>query len=102
MTTKELLTENAISRDEKIAHLKKLCLWREYRNEVMKGEVIKGDKLDLRPLNSIETLLNSKVSWRLFLFMSFAFFRTSKGYDFWAHVANYGKRPDRSRRVNKR
>lgn len=93
MRTKELLSKNVITRDEKIAQLKKMGLWREYRNEVMKG-----DELDLRTSSSLEISLNYDVSWRLFLFSSFLFIRTVKGHDFWSHVANYGNRPDRPKR----
>lgn len=97
MRTKELLSKNAITRDEKIAQLKKLGLWREYLKEV-KTE----DERDLNSIDSLDTWLNSSVSWKYFLYGSFLFARTAKGFDFWACVAKYGERPDRPRRVNKR
>lgn len=90
MRTKELLSKTALTMDEKIAHLKKLGLWREYQNEVNTG-----DERCLKPIGLLENLLNSNVSWKNFLYSSFMFVRTAKGHDFWMHVANYGKRPDR-------
>ena len=96
MTTKELISKNAITRDEKIAQLKKIGLWREYLKEVKRE-----DERDLNSISSLDMLLNSSVSWKYFLFGSFTFACTEKGYDFWARVANYGERPDRPRRVNK-
>ena len=96
MRTKELLSKNAITRDEKIAQLKKLGLWREYQNEVNTG-----DKRCLKSISFLENLLNSNVSWKNFLYSSFMFVCTAKGHDFWMHVANYGKRPDRPRRKYK-
>ena len=96
MRTNELLSKKAISRDEKIAQLKKMGLWREYLKEV-KLE----DERDLNSISSLDTLLNSSVSWKDFLYGSFLFACTTKRFDFWARVANYGERPDRPRRVNK-
>nr|DAG62267.1 MAG TPA: hypothetical protein [Caudoviricetes sp.] len=96
MRTKELLSKTALTRDEKIAHLKKLGLWREYQNEVKKSY-----KRRLKSISFLENVLNSNVSWKNFLYSSFVFVRTSKGHDFWMHVANYGKRPDRPRRKYK-
>lgn len=90
MRTKELLSKDVITRDEKIAHLKKLGLWREYQNEVKKG-----NERDLNPISSLDELLNCRADWIFFLYGSFTFACTAKGYDFWAHVANYGERPDR-------
>ena len=96
MRTKELLSKHVITRDEKIAQLKKLGLWREYLKEVNKG-----DERDLRTSSSLENLLNSNVSWKTFMFASFMFVRTAKGHDFWVHVAYFGNRPDRPRRKYK-
>ena len=96
MRTKELLSESVITRDEKITHLKKLGLWREYLKELKKE-----DKWDSRSTSSLENLLNSDLSWKNFLFGSFVFTHTDKGHDFWVHVANYGKRPDRPKRKYK-
>ena len=93
MRTKELLSKSVITRDEKIAHLKKLGLWREYLKEVNVW-----DEQCLSTSSSLELLLNSNVSWKTFLYASFRFTRTVKGNDFWSHVANYGKRPDRLKR----
>lgn len=96
MRTKELLSKNVINRDEKIAQLKKMDLWREYLKEVKRE-----DERYLILTRSLDTWLNSSVSWKDFLYGSFLFACTTKGFDFWAHVANYGERPDRPRRVNK-
>lgn len=93
MRTKELLSKSVITRDEKIAHLKKLGLWREYLKEVNAW-----DEQCLSTSSSLELLLNSNVSWKTFLYASFSFARAVKRHDFWSHVANYGKRPDRLKR----
>lgn len=96
MKTKELLSKTALTRDEKIAHLKKLGLWREYQKELKKS-----DERDSISTSSLENLLNSDVNWRIFLFGSFVFTHTDKGYDFWVHVADYGNLPDRPKRKYK-
>lgn len=90
MRTKELLSKNVITRNEKISHLKKLGLWREYLKELKKE-----NERGLRSTSYLDNLLNSDLSWKNFLFGSFIFARTAKGLDFWIYVANYGERPDR-------
>lgn len=96
MRTKELLSKTVLTRDEKIAHLKKLGLWREYQNEVKKE-----NERDIRSKIPLENLLNSDVSWKRFLFVSFVFRLTTKGHDFWIHVSYFGNRPDRPKRKYK-
>ena len=97
MRTKELLSKGVITRDEKIAQLKKLGLWREYLKEVKKKE----GEWALGSSRSLEILLNCADSWKNFLFMSFRFTHTKRGYDFWVYVALYGKRLDRPKRKYK-
>lgn len=93
MKTNELLSKKVLTRDEKIAHLRKLGLWREYCKEVKKA-----DLSDSRTLSTLESSLNGNANWSLFIYDSFAFVHTDKGYDFWSYVSLYGKRPDAPKR----
>ena len=87
MRTKELLKKQSLTREEKIAHLKKLGLWREFKKELRKCD---GDILYEI---SLPNLLESQISWSAFLFGSFIFSTTSRGHEFWVHVANHGVKP---------
>lgn len=87
MRTKELLLKEKLTREEKIAHLKKLGLWREFQREL---KVCEGDFS--YPL-ALQQVLESQMSWREFLCSSFAFSETSRGHEFWYCVAKDGKKP---------
>lgn len=87
MRTKELLLKEKLTRDEKIAHLKKLGLWREFQKEL---KAFYGDLL--YPL-ALQQALKSQISWREFLRNSFKFSETSRGHEFWVHVADHGVKP---------
>ena len=87
MRAKELLLKEKLTREEKIAHLKKLGLWREFKREL---KVCEGDLL--YPL-VLQQVLESQTSWREFLCSSFLFSETSRGHEFWYYVAKNGKKP---------
>ena len=87
MRTKELLLKEKLTREEKIAHLKKLGLWREFQKELKKGY---GDILYSA---AVQYLLEIQTSWYNFLFISFIFSETSRGLEFWSYVAKNGKKP---------
>lgn len=87
MRTKELLLKNDLTRGEKIAHLKKLRLWREFQIELTAQ---KGHPLYLFTLHYI---LNLKCGWETFISSSFIFSRTKRGHEFWHYVAKNGKKP---------
>ena len=87
MRTNELLLKEKLAREEKIAHLKKLGLWREFQRELKASA---GDFL--YPI-TLQNVLEIQVSWRKFLFISFIFSETSRGHDFWYYVAKNGKKP---------
>lgn len=93
MKTNELLSKNVLTRDEKIAHLRKLGLWREYCKEVKRADLMGSPSI-----STLESLLNGSTSWREFLYGSFIFTRTDRHHDFWSYVAKYGKRLDRPKR----
>lgn len=91
MRTKELLSKEFITRDEKIAHLKKLGLWREYCREVKRE-----DERDARRVSILDSLLNEDAEdWLSFIFRSFVFAHSDRGHVFWSCVASEGKRPNR-------
>ena len=87
MRTKELLEKQDLTEEEKIAHLKKLGLWREFQNELKKCDG------DLVYLLTLQYVLKSRSTWRSFLFGSLVFYKTSRGHDFWLHVADHGVKP---------
>ena len=87
MRTKELLEKQGLTKEEKIAHLKKLGLWREFQKELKKGY---GDILYS---TALRYLLEIQIPWCSFLSRSFPFSKTPRGYEFWAHVAEKGKKP---------
>lgn len=87
MKTKELLEKQDLTKEEKIAHLKKLGLWREFQNELKKCNG------DLTYLLTLQYVLKSRSTWRSFLFGSLVFYKTSRGHEFWKYVANNGKKP---------
>ena len=87
MRTKELLGKKSLTEEEKIAHLKKLGLWREFKKELKKCD---GDLL--YPIQLQHALIRS-CTWRAFLLGSFIFYRTSRGSEFWHYVAENGKKP---------
>ena len=87
MRTKELLSKAKLTRDEKITHLKKLGLWREFQRELKACE---GDFLYPFTLNHV---LEYQISWHAFLLGSLIFRKTSRGSEFWHYVADNGKKP---------
>lgn len=87
MRTKELLLKNKLTREEKIAHLKKLGLWREFQREL---KALEG--AFLYPF-TLQYVLNYGDDWRTFISGSLVFRRTKRGYEFWSHVAKNGKKP---------
>lgn len=87
MRTKELLEKKELTKEEKIARLKKLGLWREFQKELKKGY---GDILYS---TALQYLLEIQIPWCSFLSRSFSFSKTLRGYEFWAHVAEKGKKP---------
>lgn len=87
MRTNELLLKNDLTRDEKIAHLKKLGLWREFQIELKAQE---GYPLYLFTLRHV---LNFRCGWGAFISCSLIFSRTKRGHGFWHYVAKNGKKP---------
>lgn len=87
MRTNELLLKNDLTRDEKIAHLKKLGLWREFQMELKAQE---GYPLYLFTLQHV---LNRRDDWWMFISGSLIFSITKRGHEFWHYVAKNGKKP---------
>lgn len=87
MKAKELLLKNELSKDEKIEHLKKLGLWREFKKEL---KACGGDFL--YPI-TLQYVLNYRDDWWRFISGSLIFSRTKRGHDFWYYVAKNGKKP---------
>ena len=87
MRVKELLLKEKLTREEKIAHLKKLGLWREFQRELKACE---GDFL--YPI-TLQHMLNYKCDWDMFISGSLIFRRTKRGHEFWHYVAKNGKKP---------
>ena len=87
MRTNELLLKNKLTREEKIAHLKKLGLWREFQRELKACE---GDFL--YPI-TLQHVLNYRDGWWMFISGSLIFRRTKRGHEFWHYVAKNGKKP---------
>lgn len=87
MRTNDLLLKEKLTRDEKIAHLKKLGLWREFQRELKACE---GDFL--YPF-TLQHVLNYRTDWQMFISGSLIFRRTKRGHDFWHYVAKNGKKP---------
>ena len=87
MRTNELLLKNKLTREEKIAHLKKLGLWREFQRELKACE---GDFL--YPI-TLQHVLNYRDNWWMFISGSLIFRRTKRGHEFWQYVAKNGKKP---------
>lgn len=93
MKTSDLLSKKVLTRDEKIAHLKKLGLWREYCKEVKRADLMESPSI-----STLESLLDWNAGWCGFLCGSFVFARTDRHHDFWSYVSKYGKRLDRPKR----
>lgn len=87
MRTKELLERQSLTKEEKIAHLKKLGLWREFQIELKAQE---GYPLYLFTLRHV---LNFRRGWGAFISCSLIFSRTKRGHGFWHYVAKNGKKP---------
>lgn len=87
MRTNELLLKNKLTREEKIAHLKKLGLWREFQIEL---KALEGAFLYQITLQHV---LNHRDDWRTFISGSLIFSRTKRGHEFWHYVAKNGKKP---------
>lgn len=87
MRTKELLSKSRLTREEKIAHLKKLGLWREFQRELKACE---GDFL--YPF-TLQHMLDYRNDWWTFISGSLIFSRTKRGHEFWQYVAKNGKKP---------
>ena len=87
MRTKELLSKSRLTREEKIAHLKKLGLWREFQRELKACE---GDFL--YPF-TLQHMLDYRCDWDMFISGSLIFRKTFRGSAFWWHVAKNGKKP---------
>ena len=87
MRTNELLLKNKLTREEKIAHLKKLGLWREFQRELKDLE-----GTFLYP-STLQHVLNYIDDWCTFISGSLIFRRTKRGYEFWSYVAKNGKKP---------
>ena len=87
MRTKELLLKNDLTREEKIAHLKKLGLWREFQKEIKKRYA------DILYPTALQHALIRRCTWRDFLLDSLIFRRTSRGREFWLYIADNGKKP---------
>ena len=87
MRTKELLSKAKLTRDEKIAHLKKLGLWREFQRELKDLE-----GTFLYPI-TLQHVLNCRDDWWMFISGSLIFRRTKRGHEFWHYVAKNGKKP---------
>lgn len=73
MRTKELLLKEKLTRDEKIAHLKKLGLWREFQREL---KTLEG--AFLYPI-TLQHVLNYRDDWQMFISGSLIFSRTKRG-----------------------
>lgn len=87
MRTNELLLKNELTREEKIAHLKKLGLWREFQRELKALEEAFLHQITL------QHVLNYRCDWWMFISGSLIFRRTKRGYEFWHYVAKNGKKP---------
>ena len=87
MRTKELLEKKSLTKEEKIAHLKKLGLWREFQKELRKCEGYL-----LYPA-TLQRVLEKQLCWSAFLYCSFIFCATKRGHEFWEHVASHGVKP---------
>lgn len=87
MGTNELLLKNKLTKEEKIAHLKKLGLWREFQRELKDLE-----GTFLYPI-TLQHVLNYRDDWRMFISGSLIFRRTKRGHEFWHYVAKNGKKP---------
>ena len=87
MRAKELLLKEKLTREEKIAHLKKLGLWREFKREL---KALEG--IFLYPI-TLQHVLNHKDDWWMFISGSLIFRRTERGHEFWHYVAKNGKKP---------
>lgn len=87
MRTNELLLKNKLTREEKIAHLKKLGLWREFQRELKALE-----KAFLCQI-TLQYVLNYRCDWWMFISGSLVFRRTKRGHEFWHYVAKNGKKP---------
>lgn len=87
MRTNELLLKNKLTREEKIAHLKKLGLWREFQMEL---KTLEGAFLYQITLQHV---LNYGGNWWRFISGSLIFSRTKRGHEFWHYVAKNGKKP---------
>ena len=87
MRTNELLLKNKLTREEKIAHLKKLGLWREFQIEL---KALEGAFLYQITLQHV---LNYGDDWWMFISGSLIFSRTKRGHGFWHYVAKNGKKP---------
>lgn len=87
MRTNELLSKNKLTREEKIAHLKKLGLWREFQIELKALEGAFPYQITL------QNVLNYRDDWRMFISCSLIFRRTKRGHEFWHYVAENGKKP---------
>ena len=87
MRTNELLLKNELTKEEKIAHLKKLGLWREFQRELKDLE-----GTFLYPI-TLQHVLNYRGGWWRFISGSLIFRRTKKGHEFWRYVAKNGKKP---------
>lgn len=87
MRTNELLLKNDLTKDEKIAHLKKLGLWREFQRELKAL-----DGAFVYPI-TLRYVLNFRCGWGAFISCSLIFSRTKRGHGFWYYVAKNGKKP---------
>lgn len=87
MRTNELLLKNDLTKDEMIAHLKKLGLWREFQIELKAQE---GHPLYLYTLQHV---LDFRCGWGEFISISLIFSITKRGHEFWSYVAKNGKKP---------
>ena len=87
MRTNELLLKEKLTREEKIAHLKKLGLWGEFQRELKACE-----GYFLYPI-TLQHMLNCKCDWDMFISGSLIFRRTKRGHEFWHYVAKNGKKP---------
>ena len=87
MRTNELLLKNKLTREEKIAHLKKLGLWREFQRELKALEEAFLYQITL------QHVLNYRCDWWGFISGSLVFRRTKRGHEFWHYVAKNGKKP---------
>ena len=90
MRTKELLLKERLTRDEKIAHLKKLGLWREFQREL---KALEGAFFIPDYPTTLQLVLNRRDDWWTFISVSLIFRRTKRGHEFWRYVAENGKKP---------